>query len=314
MKIYRSFDEAKYERNSVLTLGTFDGVHRGHQLLIRYLKNIAVNQNLRPILMTIDPHPQIILNKKDRPPLELLTTINERIDLFEKFGVEHLLIIPFSYEFSQTPPDEFVREFLFRKVGLQKFLIGYDHLFGKNRSGDSSLLDKMGIKLGFDVEQVQPYLEDGTIISSTKIRNLIKDRKIEQANEMLGYYYRVTGKVIRGQGRARSLGYPTANILPENEHKLLPGFGVYLVSGVVDNVTYYGMANIGFRPTFTEDVTPTLEVNFFNLDLDLYDRILQISFIRFLRKEIKFEGVSKLLEQIGKDKETCMNMIRQLKK
>mgnify|MGYP006290758699 FL=1 len=312
MKIYRSFDEAKYDRNTVLTLGTFDGVHRGHQVLIRYLSSIAARESLRPMLMTIDPHPQIVLKKPGKPPIELLTTINERIDLFEKFGVENLLIIPFSYEFSRTSPDEFVREFLFRKVGLRKFLIGYDHLFGKNRSGDGSLLDDMGIKLGFDVEQVQPFFDDGTVISSTKIRKSIKGHEIEKANEMLGYPYRVTGKVVRGQGRARSLGYPTANIMPEDNHKLYPGFGVYLVSSYIDNVKYFGMANIGLRPTLTEDKTPTLEVNFFNLDMDLYDKILQISFISFIRKEKKFDGVTGLLDQIAKDKESCMKMIKEL--
>lgn len=314
MKIYRSFDEIDYNKNTVLTLGTFDGVHQGHQLMLKYLRSSAAENNHRALLITIDPHPQIILKKENKPPVELLTTIDERIELFEKFGLNHLLIIPFTLEFSKTKPEEFVKSFLYQKVGIEKIIVGYDHLFGKNRSGDINLLNNLGKQLGFSVEKVNPYHEEGKVISSTIIRKHLKLNEIEKANQMLGYDYFVTGKVVRGQGRAKSLGYPTANIKPETKHKLYPANGVYLISSYIDGNLYHGMANIGLRPTLTNDTEPTLEVNFFNLDMDLYDKVLQIQFIRFIRKEHKFESVPKLLEQISTDKKTCLNLIKQTKK
>lgn len=314
MKIYRSFDEIDFEKNTVLTVGTFDGVHRGHQKLLNYLKSVAAESNLRPLLMTIDPHPQIVLKKENMPPVKLLSTIEERIALFRKFGLQNLLIIPFSYEFSRTSPEEFIKDYLYKKVGLQKILVGHDHLFGKDRKGDNNLLNELGKQLDFEVEKVAPYYENELIISSTKIRNYIDSNDIEEANKMLGYDYSVSGKVVRGQGRARSLGYPTANIKQFSEHKLMPANGVYLVSSFINDNLYYGMANIGTRPTLTNDVIPTLEVNYFNLDMDLYESSIEVSFLNFIRLEKKFEGVSKLLKQIKKDKEVCLELIKKRKK
>ncbi len=314
MNIYRTFDDIDFNKNTVLTVGTFDGVHKGHQMLLKYLKSVAAEKNLRPLLITIDPHPQIVLQKESKPHIKLLTTIEERIELFRKFGLKNLLIIPFSYEFSRTKPEIFIEKYLYQKTGLRHILVGYDHLFGKDRSGNNNLLEEFGLKLDFEVEKMSPYLENGEIISSTKIRNLLTENKICEANTMLGYDFSVTGKVVRGQGRARSLGYPTANFEFNNPHKQIPANGVYLIYSFINDNLHYGMANIGTRPTLTNDTHPTLEVNYFNLDMDLYDDILKVSFLKFIRKEHKFSGVTPLLNQIGKDKETCLKLIKEINK
>lgn len=310
MNIYRTFDDIDFNKNTVLTVGTFDGVHKGHQMLLKYLKSVAAEKSLRPLLITIDPHPQIVLQKGAKPHIKLLTTIEERIELFREYGLKNLLIIPFSYEFSRTKPEQFIEKYLYQKTGLRHILVGYDHLFGKDRSGNNNLLEEYGLRLDFEVEKMSPYLENGEIISSTKIRNFLAANEISKANKMLGYDYSVTGKIVRGQGRARSLGYPTANYEINNPHKQVPANGVYLVYSYIRDNLYYGMANIGTRPTLTNDKHPTLEVNYFNLDMDLYDDILKVSFLEFIRYEHKFNGVSALLNQISKDKQTCLDLIK----
>ncbi len=311
MKIFDSFENVEYNRDSVLTVGTFDGVHLGHQSIINELLAVAKKEGLRPVLITLHPHPQAVL-RTDREPSKLLTSIKERLVLFEKFGLENIFIIPFSYQFSLTTPESFIRNYLFEKVGFKKILIGYDHLFGKNREGNCDLLNKLSIELDFEVKKLSPFSDGDIIISSTKIRNSIHNSEIGIANEMLGYDYFLQGKVMHGQGRAATLGYPTANIFPEDKYKLMPGNGVYLVSSEINGISYFGMANVGLRPTLTEDTTPTLEVNYFDLDMDLYDKYLTVSFHHFIRKEVKFAGIDKLVEQIGKDKTECLRLISNL--
>ncbi len=308
MKVFKSFDEAEFDRNSVITVGTYDGVHLGHQSVINELLSIAAKDNLRPVLLTIHPHPQEII-KNNREPSKLLTSISERLVLFERFGISNVIIIPFTYEFSLTKPESFVRDYLFNKVGFKTILIGYDHLFGKNREGNSELLQRLSAELDFNVKKVSAFSDGDIIVSSTKIRNSIKDCDIEFANEMLGYDYIVNGKVMHGQRIAATLGYPTANIFPDEKNKLMPGNGVYVVSSVIDGKLYYGMANVGLRPTLTDDTIPTLEVNYFDLDMDLYDKYLTVSFHKFIRKEVKFAGIEKLKEQISRDKLTCLSLI-----
>lgn len=308
MQIYRSFDEIERYDNTVLTVGTFDGVHRGHQSILDKLLGIAKESHLRPVLLTIYPHPQLVLRKSGREPIRILTNINERIRIFRKFGVEHLLVVPFTRDFATTSPEEFVREYLHKKVGMKKILIGYDHMFGRNREGDESLLRRLGSELGFEIEKLDPLGENDIIISSTKIRKAITSNEIEKANEMLGFEYFLCGNVVRGDGRGRSLGIPTANIKSPNPHKLMPGNGVYCVSSVIDKHRYFGMANIGTRPTFTEDSIPTLEVNYFKFNKDIYDREICVEFHGFIRKETKFAGAGEFLKQLTQDKEKCTEL------
>lgn len=312
MKIYKDFDEIEFDENSVVTLGTFDGVHKGHRKIIDRLHSIAQENSLRPVLITIDPHPQIVLQSAARPKIQLLTTIKERIELFEKYGVEHLLVIPFSYEFSQTDPETFVKEYLAKKIGLKKILLGYDHFFGKNREGTYDLLSKLSAEMNFSIEKVEPYEEDGVIISSTKIRHLLLETGVAAANKFLGYPFMVRGKVVHGNGRGSGIGYPTANIRPPDIYKLLPGNGVYLISTKIDGEVRYGMANIGLRPTVTFDIKPTLEVNLFDFDGDLYDKNISIYFHRFLREEKKFKNVDALIYQIEKDEMECRDYVEEL--
>lgn len=314
MNVYRSFEEIPRDEKTILTVGTFDGVHRGHQVIIQRLLQISETENLRPVLIVIDPHPQIVLKSVGRPPLYLLTDIDERLELFEDKGLKNVLILPFSYEFSRTKPEDFINDYLFDKVGMKKMLIGYDHLFGKNREGGFELLQKLSSELGFEIEKINPFSSGDRIVSSTKIRNAVKNSEMEKAADMLGYEYIVSGEVIYGDRRGRILGYPTANMQLRNENKLLPGNGVYFVSSFIDDMKYYGMANIGFRPTFKKESEPLLEVHFFEFDADIYGDHLVISFISFIRKEEKFGRVEELLIQLGKDKQKCKKLILEHKR
>lgn len=313
MKVYRDFNEIEFDRNTVLTLGTFDGVHRGHKKILNRLKEISKNENLRTVVLTMDPHPQIVLQKSDKPPISLLTNINERITEFRNQGIENCVIMTFSYEFSQIPAEEFISDYLSAKLGMSKILIGYDHMFGKNRDGDENLLEKLGKELDFSVERIEAMEDHEVVISSTKIRNAIKSNHIELANEMLGYDYMVQGKVVKGDGKGKGLGFPTANILPPNLYKLIPANGVYIVSSTIVGKIYFGMANIGTRPTFHDQNSSTIEVNFLNLDMDLYGKELFIRFHKFLRNEKKFNGPTELVNQINKDKENTIKYIDSVK-
>lgn len=310
MNIYQSFDEIPHNRDSVITVGTFDGLHLGHQKIINRLKEIAGDNNMRDVLMTIHPHPQIVLQKPSKAPIQLLTSISERLSLLESFGVSNTLIIPFSYEFSHTTPEEFVRNYLYEKVGFKKILIGYDHMFGKNRKGNPELLTRLSKELSFEMEKVEAFAPNDQIVSSTQIRKALANNQIEEANKMLGYNYVVRGSVVEGQGLGRKFGFPTANIKPPYSYKLMPAVGVYLVSSVIDSKRVFGMANIGYRPTVANDDRPLLEINYFDFDKDLYDKELTVDFHKFIRDEQKFDGVDQLIEQIKKDEETCRKIIK----
>lgn len=313
MKVYRDFSEIEFDKNTVLTLGTFDGVHIGHKKILNRLKEISKNENLRTVVLTMDPHPQIVLQKSDKPPISLLTNINERITEFRRQDIENCVVMTFSYEFSQLPAEKFIREFLCEKIGMSKILVGYDHMFGKDRDGDEKLLERLGEELDFSVERIEAMVDNDVVISSTKIRNAIKAHQIEIANEMLGYNYMVQGTVVKGDGRGKQLGFPTANIIPPNIYKLIPGNGVYIISSIIDGNNYFGMANIGTRPTFHDNNTSTLEVNFFDLDMDLYGKELYINFHKFIRNEKKFNGPTELVNQINKDKEFTMKYVVSVK-
>ncbi len=313
MKVYRDFDNIDFNQNTVLTIGTFDGVHRGHKTVLNRLNEIAHENDLRSVVMTMDPHPQIVLQKSGRKPISLLTNINERVSEFRKAEIDACVVMTFSYEFSQIPAEEFIRDYLVKKVGLKKILIGYDHMFGKDRDGDQSLLEKLGEELGFTVERLEPMQDDDVIISSTKIRKALIKGEIEQANEMLGYEYKLQGTVVHGDNRGKDLGFPTANILPPNISKLVPGNGVYIVSAEINGKSYYGMTNVGTRPTFHDADARNIEVHFLDLDKDLYDREITIQFLKFIRNEKKFNGADELVTQINKDKQIAIKYINSLK-
>jgi len=296
-------DSIPFNADTAITVGTFDGVHCGHQVILSRTKAIADEKNRRSVVVTFDPHPQIVLQKPDREPVKLLTTIEERIALFEQLGIDLTVVIPFSKEFAATPAEEFIRNIIVGQIGVKDFLLGHDHMFGRNRDGDETLLRTLGDECGFSVEHVSALQRDGIVVSSTKVRNALKEGDVEGAARMLGRRYSVTGSVVKGDGRGRALGIPTANIQPLNEVKLLPGNGVYVVSSDIDGTTKIGMANIGVRPTFTSGEQHTLEVNYLDVDKDLYSRNVTVTFHRFLRNEQKFASKEAFLEQLENDRQ-----------
>jgi riboflavin kinase/FMN adenylyltransferase len=310
MNIYETIEEIPFNPETFLTMGTYDGVHLGHRIIIEKLVAQSHQLNKRGLVITFEPHPQIVLKKADKPELFLLTTIKERLYLLEKLGVENVLIIPFTSEFSHIEAEEFLEELLLKKIGMQKIFLGHDHNFGRNRRGNLELLQNLS-NGRFEIEQIPPYSLNGQVVSSTVIRKALTSGDISAATSMLGYEYFVRGKVFFGRGMGANLGFPTANIKPGNIHKLLPSFGVYIVYSIIDGAKYYGMANIGVRPTLTNDTKPTLEVNYLDFNGDLYDRELTVFFVHYIREEIKFPNADLLIERMQEDEEYTRKYIQE---
>jgi riboflavin kinase/FMN adenylyltransferase len=266
------------------------------------MRKTADAQGLRVVVVTFDPHPQIVLAKPGREPLALLTTIEERCERLAHVGVDEVVVIPFTHEFAQTSAESFIRQ-LVSTIDVQHFFIGHDHAFGKDRGGNEELLRHLGVELGFDVERIPPLETDGLVVSSTLVRAALKSGDVEAASAMLGRPYALRGTVVQGDGRGRTLGIPTANIVPTNPHKLIPANGVYVVSMLIDGSEHVGMANIGVRPTFTNDTAPTLEVHILQFDNDLYNTTLDVQFHARLRGEQKFGSREEFLAQLEHDKQ-----------
>lgn len=295
-------DQWHHNQGACITVGTFDGVHCGHQGVIDLMCNVARAQQLRVVVVTFDPHPQIVLARADRDPLLLLTTIEERCEQLAAAGVDDVVILPFTREFASTSAEDFVHS-LTSMINVQHFFIGHDHAFGRDRGGNEELLQRMGAELGFAVSKIPPLVTTGVVVSSTLVRTAIKNGRVEEASEMLGRPYSVRGQIVRGDGRGRQLGFPTANVVPADPHKLLPASGVYVVSMMLNGAEYYGMANIGVRPTFTSDTVPTLEVHLLDFDNDIYDSTVDVRFHMRLREERKFGSREEFLTQIEQDKQ-----------
>lgn len=290
---------------SVVTVGTFDGVHVGHQAIIRYLTRRARQQEGRSVLLSFDPHPREVVQGQRVP---LLTTIDERADLLEALGLDRFTVVRFTEDFAHLSAEDYVRELLVGAIGLQEIVIGYDHKFGRDRAGDRALLEAMGEELGFEVDVIsaQEVADVGVVSSSAIRRALLEEGNAEQAAQMLGRPYHLSGRVRRGEGRGRQIGYPTANIEVESARKLIPKGGVYAVQVRLPGGQELrpGMMNIGTRPTF-DGRSLTLEVHLLDFDGDLYDDCLRIEFVRRLRDERKFDSADVLVEQLSKDKARC---------
>ena len=295
-------DPIPYQKATAITVGTFDGVHVGHAGVLQLMRQVAEREGERIVVVTFDPHPQIVLAKAGRDPLQLLTDIDERCQLLSRQGVDMTVVIPFTREFASTEASDFVRSIIVRDIGVQHFFIGHDHVFGKDRGGNEELLQRLSPELDFSVERIPPLSFDGLVVSSTKIRAALKSGDLASATTMLGRYYVLRGTVVRGDGRGRQLGIPTANIAPIDPHKLLPANGVYAVVSVIDGEARLGMANIGVRPTFTSDTTPTLEVHFLDVDADLYEHDLDVAFIAKIRDERRFDSREEFLAQLQYDR------------
>ena len=295
---------------SVVTVGTFDGVHLGHRKLIDKVISISKSKNLRSIILTFSPHPRIVLNND--ADIKLLTTQREKNEIFGSYNIDYLLTQDFSKSFSKLSPIEFVRDILVKKLNVRHIVTGYDHHFGKNRNANSNQLIEFSKDFGYDVTKVDAFHKNKVSISSTKIRNLIIDGKINNANEFLGYQFILTGKVIGGLGRGKSLGFPTANILIDN-YKIKPGNGVYYISSLLEGQITNGMMNVGVNPTF-KDKGHSIEIHFFDFKQNLYDKEISIRVIKKIREEKKFDSPDELITQLQMDKKKCFELITNLKK
>lgn len=310
MKVYHSLEEFTKLDNAIVTTGTFDGVHIGHQAILSKLVEFAKKEGGESVLITFFPHPRMVLQKDIS--IKLLNTVSEKIDLLSKTGVDHLLVFPFTKEFSRMSSVDFVRDILVNKIGTKKLVIGYDHQFGRNREGSFKHLQEFGPVYGFKVEEISAQDIDDTSVSSTKIRAaLIDEGNVEIANKYLGDFYHLSGIVVSGKRLGTKIGYPTANIKIEEDYKLIPKDGVYAVSIEVDRCKYQGMLNIGNRPT-VDGKGRTIEVNIFDFDKEIYDHEIKLCFIERLRGEQKFENIKSLKNQLSIDKENTIRIFDNL--
>ena len=285
----------------VVTSGTFDGVHLGHQTIIARLKELSLKFEGQSVVITYHPHPRMVL-QPNNTALELLNTLPEKIARLDQLGVDHLLIIPFDNTFASLTSEDFIRKILVDVVHTRKLVIGYDHHFGKNREGSFDHLVEYGPKYGFDVEEIPAQDIDQVAVSSTKIREALRKGDIQTANRYLGYAYPFNGKVMKGRQLGRKIEFPTANLEIIPNKKLIPANGVYAVNVIVDNAIFNGMMNIGFRPTVSDEKVRTIEVHIFDFDNDIYEKEIKVRMITRIRNEIRFNGIDELREQLKKDK------------
>ena len=309
MEIFKNLDEFKSEKFSILTIGTFDGVHLGHQKILKKLNKEAKENNLESTVLTFFPHPRTILNPSK--PLKLINSIAERIELFKKSQIENLIIHSFDKKFSEYDPEKYVYEILVKKLNAKIILIGYDHKFGKNRSADIKDLIEYGKKYDFNVVEIKAEELNDIAISSTKIRNSINEGKINIANAYLGYDFSISGIVVKGNSIGKTLGFPTANIKVNFDDKLIPKNGVYLVYSYINNKKVFGMMNIGIKPTIIES-EKSIEVNLFNFNKNLYGKEIRVYLTEFLRDEVKFSSLEELKIQLEKDKLMCNSLIEKI--
>lgn len=306
MKRFNNINEFNCKKSTIITIGTFDGVHLGHQKILKKLNVEAENNRLESSVLTFFPHPRTVLNPDSS--LKLINTIEERISLFKKSKIDNLIVHPFTKNFSELDSEDYVKNILVDQLRAKIVLIGYDHKFGKNRTADINNLKEYGIKYNFEVIEIKAKEINDIAISSTKIRNSIEEGDIQLTNSYLGYEFSFFGKVVRGNSIGKTLGFPTANIEIESDLKLIPKNGVYLISTIINKKIIFGMMNIGIKPTTNEN-TKSIEVNLFDFNQDLYDKNITVYIKQFLREEIKFDSLNELKLQIEKDKITCNSII-----
>lgn len=308
MIIARRVEEAGRDPGSVVTVGTFDGVHRAHAEIIREVVTRARMREGRSVVVSFDPHPKQVVGAHPES-VELLTTIDERVALIRDLGVDVLLLLEFTYAFSRISPEEFYRTFIVEGTGLDEVIVGYDHMFGRDRAAGIDELVKMGKRFGFSVFAVHPFTVGGETVSSTAIRAALGAGAVERAALFLGRPYALEATVVPGDGRGKTLGFPTANLLPVSPLKVVPADGVYAVAVTVGAEERPGMMNIGRRPTVREGEPRTLEVHLLDFDRDIYGTRLTVSFLRRLRDEKKFASLSDLVRQLAEDREEVLRTV-----
>ena len=306
MKVINGIDNYSSKKKSIITIGTFDGIHVGHEKVIRTLVKESLSKNLLANILTFFPHPRMVLNKDSE--IKLIDTLKEKEKKLKNLGVNTLIIHPFTKEFSRMSSIEFTRDILIKKLNVYKIILGYDHRFGKNRESSVEDLIQLGIAYNFKVEVIDAKKINSINISSTKIRKAIQTGDVDKANLYLGNYFEINGNVVKGKGIGKKIGFPTANIIIKENYKLIPNKGVYLIKAKIKNRSYYGMMNIGNRPTLNGK-NETLEVNIFNFNENIYGKSLSIFFFNKIRNEIKFDSIEKLSNQLQKDKDYCKVLI-----
>lgn len=300
MKVYRSLDELPQINNAIVTQGTFDGVHAAHKVILNRLKQIAQQRNGETVVITFDPHPRMVLFPDDHG-LKLLHTLNEKIESLAHEGIDHLVIIPFTKEFSRLTSMQFIRDIMVNKIGTKVLVIGYNHRFGKNREGSFEHLKEYSGLYGFEVEEIPEQDIDEVSVSSTQIRKALEGGEVTQAAKYLEKNYHITGTVIKGNQLGRTIGFPTANINVADANKQIPANGVYAVKVFINSRIVLGMLNSGVRPT-VDGLTHAVEVHLFDFNEDIYGQELKVEFVDKLRNEIKFENLLALTNQLEKDK------------
>ncbi len=309
MKKFQSLFDYSSNQKSIVTLGTFDGVHIGHKKIIEKLVLSSSQCDCESLVLTFFPHPRMIL--QDSQEIKLLNTIEERIQLLEASGLDNLVIHPFDQEFSRLTAEEFVSTVLVDQFNVKKIIIGYDHRFGRNRTADIHDLIEFGKKYEFEVEQISAQEIDEVSVSSTKIRKALLEGNVALANEYLGYAYLLTGTIVKGKGIGRTINFPTANLKIEESYKLIPKNGVYIIQSTINNRLVFGMMNIGYNPTVNGE-GQSIEIHFFDFKENLYDKKIQIQVLKRIRDEEKFDSLEQLTQQLEKDKSTALNYLNTL--
>ncbi len=304
MNVFRDLDTLPKFQNAVVTIGSYDGVHSGHQEILRRVNRRAQQINGESVLVTFHPHPRLVVNPDD-DSLRLITLLEEKIALLRQYELDNLVVVPFTKAFSQQTPDEYIRNFLVDKIHPQKIVIGYDHRFGNKRAGNIEYLKKFEKELGYKVEEIEKQEVDDIVVSSTKIRNNIEAGNIRTATALLNHPFSLSGKVVRGKQRGSQIGFPTANVSVASRHKIIPANGVYAAKIHYQGKVYQSMLNIG-RSLNNEN--RTVEVNIFDFNQDIYDQELTIEFVQRTRNTMRFSGLEALKKQLAEDKKTALKV------
>ncbi len=307
MQVHYSIDQLPFFKNAVITIGTFDGVHLGHRQIIDSLKEEAIKAGGESVIITFHPHPRKIVSSVITG-VRLINTLTERIGLLNKTGIDHLIVVPFTDFFANQTGGEYIRDFLVEKFKPHTIIIGYDHRFGKERSGDYRLMEEKAIVYNYNLKEIPEHILDAIKVSSTNIRNAILHSNIDEANKLLGYNFFFEGEVVHGDKIGRTIGYPTANLKSTDEEKIVLGDGIYAVYVTVDEQSFKGMMSIGFRPT-VNGKKRVVEVNLFDFDREIYGEIIRVDVKKYLRSEVKFNGLEELKMQLHKDKEESLSVL-----
>ncbi len=311
METFWDFNNIYPQTDSILTVGTFDGIHLGHIEIINELITRAKKSHAKSTLVTFEPHPGLVIGKRGPTPLALLTTIEEKIDVLESIGLNRLVITNFTTSFASMTAEEFVQNILINKLNMKQIVIGHDHSFGKDRKGDFDLLVKLGHDYHFKVDAIDPIRVNNKIVSSTKIRNLLFNGEIQEANEIIGRNYSIRGQVVKGDGRGREIGFPTANIRSYSQYKLIPKEGVYATKIKIKDKLFNSVTYIGPRPTFNLS-QKVIEVHIDKFNEEIYNNEVELYFTHFIREDKKFKTTSELVPQIQLDKNVAMKILNRI--